>query len=589
MNKKYLSASLLALSLVSQSLSSDEFDPAREKQSKEQVSYNLLIHNYTEAVNQASQGVKDFPLSQSMRELYIESLAKVGDEKRLLQSWQKYARDFSFDKYKDSVLENLAWGVIQKAHISDNLTTRFMSLIAASVQNDTYSVDTLKSTLNDSNALLREVSLHFCLNFGDEKLKDEVLRLLEHEQVFEVRKKVIEVAQRLKIKEARPILEKLLQKEEVSYQERSLIVSALMGYYNEVNPEELERLSQSSDLGHRLLVCGLYQHFDLKDQLHHLKKLVYDSNKQVRLAALSTLGLHQVEKIDGESLEEILASALEDSSTQISLLANWALLKCNPTKAKASLRSFLLHTDQNVRLQAAGLIGYSLPLTESLAQDFYDMHPDPYVRANLSFFLAAHRIHIEEACDQLYALFQAKEVYMFKEVYPAGLRILAPSQLVLGEGNPEQFYAASSLYSQMAQLEILNLLAVLNDPRASEAMALFLENHQSDVTTLSLRTLFQLEDTQALELMKDFLGHQDKHKRLEAALVLAIFKRDEDALKVLEDTYTDVSRDLKQIILMAIGEIASKESIPFLMDRVYESSQTLRINAAAALIQCLRH
>jgi len=105
----------------------------------------------------------------------------------------------------------------------------------------------------------------------------------------------------------------------------------------------------------------------------------------------------------------------------------------------------------------------------------------------------------------------------------------------------------------------------------------------------NLRSLLKLEDRQALELMKDFLTHADKHKRVEAAIVLALFKKDKDALKVLQDSFEEVNRDLKQMILMAIGEIASKDSIEFLMERVYEPSQSLRINAAAALIRCLRN
>lgn len=584
----YIQLCLVGLSFLSAAYA-DEYDPSLEKKSREHVKYNLLIHNYTEAVSQAALGVQDFPRSQEMRELYIEALSKVGDERRLLQGWQKFSRDFDFNKYKESVLENVAWGVIQKAHLSDNLATKFTSVIAASLQNDVYSVETLKRTLGDSNSLLREASLHFCLNFGDEVLKEEVVRLLKEERVFEVRKKVIEVAQRLKIQEARPILESLLGGDQVSYEERSLIVTALINYYDSISGEELQKLAVSSLVGHRLLACALFNHFDLKEHVGLLKSLIYDSNKQVRLSALACVGSLKITELNGEKIEKVLEKALEDLNPQISLMASWALLHENPPLCVGRLRHYLLHTDQNVRLQAAGLIGYSLPYTESLASEMFCMHPDRYVRANLSFYLAAHRKNVPEACDQLYSLFQSKEMFMFKEILPAHLSILAPSRLVLQQGNADQFYRISSLYYQMAQLEVLNMLALLKDSRAKDAMSIFLDNHHSDISTLSLRSLFQLEDKQALELMKQFLNHSDKHKRVEAAIVLALFKRDQEALKVLEESYSEVNRDLKQMILMAIGEIASKDSIPFLMDKVYESSQSLRINASAALIQCLRH
>jgi HEAT repeat protein len=486
-------------------------------------------------------------------------------------------------------LENVAWGVIQKAHLSDNLSAKFTSVIAASLQNDAYSVETLKRSLKDTNSLLRQASLHFCLRFGDEMLKEEILRLLKEEKVFEVRKKVIEVAQRFKIEEARPILESLLNDEQVSYEERSLVVTALIHYYDSIDKEKLQKLAKSSLVGHRMLACALFSHFDLKNETLLLKDLAFDLNKQVRLFALSSLGVLKITTIDGTKLEEHLKEALEDPNPQISLMASWALLESNPSLCRERLRHFLLHTDQNIRLQAAGLIGYSLPYTESLAEEMFTFHPDIYVRANLSFYLVAHRKQIKEASDQLYSLFQSKEMFMFKQIYPAHLNILAPSRLVLEQGNPNAFYQVSSMYYQLAQLELLNILALLKDPRAKEAISIFLDHHHSDVSTLSLRSLLQLEDHHSLELMKEFLNHKDKHKRVEAALVLALFKRDKEALKVLEETYNEVNRDLKQMILMAIGEIASKDSIPFLMDKVYESSQSLRINASSALIQCLRH
>ncbi|MCH9634028.1 MAG: hypothetical protein S4CHLAM7_07650 [Chlamydiae bacterium] len=575
--------------LLSVTFLSAEFNPEKEKLCKELTSYNLLIHNYTEAVSRATDGVKHFPKSQEMRELYIESLAKVRDEKRLLQSWQKFSRDFEHNKYKDSVLENVAWGVIHNAQGSENLATKFTSLIAASIQNDAYSVETIKKTLGESNAILREVALQFCLNFGDQVLKDEIVRLLKEEKVFEVRKKAIEVAQRLKIDEARPILESLLGDEKVSYQEKSQIVAALINYYDSISNEELKELSESSQPGHRLLACELYNHFDLKEQAGLLEELIYDSHKQVRLSALSIMGNLKLTELNGRKIEEVLKSALEDSNPQISLIATWALLHKNPVLTKAKLRHFLLHSDQTIRLQAAGIIGYSLSEMRSLAEEMFEIHPDLYVRANLAFFLVSHRVKVKEASEQLFNLFNAKEMFMFKEVYPSHLCILAPTAMVLEQGNPEAFYPVASLYYQMAQLEILNILAILEDPRAKEAMAVFLDNHHSDITTLSLRSVLKLEDKQAFELMRDFLTHQDKHKRVEAAIVLAMFKRDKEALTVLQETFVDVNRDLKQIILMAIGEIASKDSIPFLMDIVYEPSQSLRVNAAAALVQCLRN
>lgn len=571
------------------SLASIEYQPALEKKYREKIACELLIHHYTQAVQTASEAVKQLPMSQSLREQYIQALSKVGDERRLLQSWQKYARDFPEAKYSDRVLEPMSWGVIQKAQLSENMATKFTGLIAASMQNDSYSVETLIETLKDSNSFLREISLQFCLNFGDEVLKKEILRMLNEETVYEVRKKVIEVAQRLRIEEARPILESLLDQDKISYEEKNLIASALVQFYDQVSLDDLKKLAQSPIVGHRFLACALFANFDLKEHAPLLVPLIYDTNRSVRLLALSSLGGLKLSHIEDKSLDEVLSPALEDPIPQVAMLASWALLKEKPALAKTHLRHYLLHSDQAVRLQAAALVGYSLPLCEDLARDFFTVHPDVYVRANLSFYLASHRLEIVKACDQIFSLFSSHEPYFFKESLPFQLNMLVPSHLLFEDRSPLAYYSVSSSYHQMAQLQLLNLLATLKDPRAKEAMSSFLERHHSDVATLNLRSVLQFDDHQALELMREFLNHTDQHKKVEAAIVLALFKKDSEALKVLEQVFNEVSRDLKQIILMAMGEIASKDSIPFLTDHLYEASQSLRVQSAAALIRCLRN
>jgi len=75
--------------------------------------------------------------------------------------------------------------------------------------------------------------------------------------------------------------------------------------------------------------------------------------------------------------------------------------------------------------------------------------------------------------------------------------------------------------------------------------------------------------------------------QLQAAIVMAAWGQEEKALPMLTQAYATASRQRKEQILEALGSIGAKESLPFLMDRLDESYQTLRLIAAAGILQTL--
>ena len=59
------------------------------------------------------------------------------------------------------------------------------------------------------------------------------------------------------------------------------------------------------------------------------------------------------------------------------------------------------------------------------------------------------------------------------------------------------------------------------------------------------------------------------------------------ALDTLTIAYSQVDREMKERILEGIVKISSPKSIPFLLDRLQEPNQSLRVMAAAGLVLCL--
>jgi hypothetical protein len=76
---------------------------------------------------------------------------------------------------------------------------------------------------------------------------------------------------------------------------------------------------------------------------------------------------------------------------------------------------------------------------------------------------------------------------------------------------------------------------------------------------------------------------------MQAALVLAIWGHDAFAVTILEQGYPKATRPLKEKILEVLASCAMESSLPFFLDRLHEPFPTLRLIAAAAILQLLYH
>lgn len=564
-----------------------EYDAGQEKQFREKIRYNLLIRNDTEAIEQASAAIKKYPHSLSLRKLYIESLSNSGAEKKLLQAWQQFAREFPDYKYDDSVLELVSKGVLHHAELSEPYASKLYRYAVAATFNDASTVESLKEALNDTNFIVREMALEASLQQGDEVLCDEILELLKRERVPSVRRKAIEVLLRIKGDDIKPLAQAILKDPMLGYRDRfSLVLSLLEGKKTVTRPE-IEELANSHHAFERQIACYIFNYFHLTEDLDLLAKLVNDPIQDVRVQAVTSLGQLRVKEVAGKSIENILEQALSSDNLDLSLLSSWVLVLNQNEEQKNRFRDFLFHSNQKVRLQAASLVCYSLPYSQELATEFFQIHTDPFVRLNLSIYMLLHRIQVKEAANQIYQFMQDFESVSFKASYPYPMETVWPNHL------SDDFERSMSSLPKSAQSEIvtfclLNLLAIVDDPRAYPEISKFLDTHHSNIALASMPQFAKAGSGPLLELIRSFFTHEDLNKRIQAAAIVATLKKEEEALKVLYDAYSQVDRNLKEMILMIIGQIGSKDSIPFLMDAIYQPSQTLRVVASSSLLQCLR-
>lgn len=139
------------------------------------------------------------------------------------------------------------------------------------------------------------------------------------------------------------------------------------------------------------------------------------------------------------------------------------------------------------------------------------------------------------------------------------------------------------------RLELINALAIEEDPQALEAVKALLKERSWGVTGVASSLLLTEGDPEAADLIKELLKDPSDKVKLQAALVLGIWGRSPDALSTLEQLYPRSSREQKEHILEALGSIGDSRSLPFLVERMNEHQQVLRMIAASSVLRTLYH
>ncbi len=545
---------------------------------------HLLLKDYRGAYQEVQQGMIAYPDSRKLHAYKIKVLAAIGDDQGLLHAWEQYAK-INPEACKDRLaLEALAWGYIEKASHSQSPLARVMAMIAACLSNSARGVAKLEESMEDTNAIIRALAVKFSGKMQDERLRDRVKKMYRTETAWNVRLELVGAVGALKIDEMREDLENLLSDRQASAELKAAALSSLVELMETADRPKVEKLSRSSRSGLRLLACEVVAEFDLVENIDLLAALASDPLPDVRKAALQALGMLKRSCCDPEKMRQIAESKLKDSDPYVAITAAWLLTIYNPENGQLAFKNWLKHPKKDVRLFAAAALGatgkYGLPL---IKQTFYQTD-DEYTRINLAMQLISQRCETEAACSAIYqALTQNRERWMWKE---EGLyRYVALSNLKLKDEVP-QYPEASN---QLVRLELLQILAFMHYPGAQQAIRHFLQEKTFGITSVTISLMLTEGDEEALNLIRSLTADTDPEVRAQAILLLAIWGQDEGVIKQLEDSYSTADRETKEKILEGLGKIGADSSIPFLLSKLKEPSQALRIFIASSLLQCLYH
>lgn len=549
------------------------------------IQSHLIIRDYPYAYQEGKQALTLYPDSLPLHEGFIKALSKLGHERELLQAWDVYVNKFPDQKENRELIEEMCWGVLNKAAASPSLVTRLMSLLAAYFSQDAKGVEILYQGTKDSNAAIRAVAVKLAGHFRDAKLKEAVKRLFKEERAWIVRKEVIEAIGGMKLKEMRGHLELLIGSPESSAEEKSLAIAALVELLDEVNREEIVRLSSSNRAGLRLLACQAIAHFrSLRDQ-DQLMSLAKDHHYHVRAAAFQALGL--LRPLDSSAQILALARpAIHDNHPYTAISAAWLLTLYSPNEGCQAFERHFSSDRRDIRILASSALAatgrYGTPLTYALFQS----HPDPYVRLNLAIGLIGQRTAPMQAANVLDQVMTGeKEKWRWEE---KGI-FRAVSPLLHKKKESELEDSTPEMDNQLVRLELLNMMAILKAPSSQESIRRFLSERSWGISGMAASLLLTEGNEEAIELVQQLLQDPNAKIRLQAALILSLWGREENAIQVLEQEYWNVDKEMKERVLEGLGRIGSMRSVPFLIEVLKEPSQSLRIISAMALIQCLNH
>lgn len=548
------------------------------------VHSHIVIGDYQSAAAEAKAALKTFQQSKPLWELYIQAVAKSGDEKALMNTWKQYIEHFPDEKQNNQVLEILAWGVIEKGSNSTAPVVRLTAILGAFFSQDSKGIAILKNAMSDEHAFIRAAAVKLSSRLLDNSLQDEVLRLIRNEKVWKVRLEAIQAAGEMRILDARPDLMKIIGQDDLHVEEKTAAIGSLVQISDHVDRSHLSKLAMSNRAAIRLLACELIAHYELVDDLDLLYPLLGDSHADVRQKAFEAVGRLRLDEVQGKNVVEIALKGTHDPDPVVAVTAAWVLMLNDKEKGQKALSTLLNHSSTQVRHLAAAALSasgsYGLPLMAEVFQNENDL----YIKMNLALGLIGQRILVSQASDCLYnGLTTLKEKWAWTE--EGQFKCLAPSKVKHDEAIPNYPEAMN----QLTRLEVLQTLAVLQYPRAQEAVKEFLKESNWGITGIASALLLTEGDQEAIDLVKGLLNDPDKKVRVQAALILALWGKGEDSVQMLQTAYPTADREQKGQLLEGIGRVRSQVSLPFLAECLQEPFPTLRIIAAAALLECLNH
>lgn len=531
------------------------------------------------AVELSKEALKNTPDNPSLLSLYITSLAESEKIDEMLKEWEELCKLSTEKANEPFLLESMAWGVIRKGARDTALPLRMLSLVAAAMSRDFRGVRLVEQAMDHPNAIIRTIAYKVSGQMGDACLQNKLRIRLKEEKETEARMAMIRAVGELQMKELEPFLVSIVEGTTNRQLEREAAFEALLHLHERPQLAEVEELLKSPRSLHRAVGSRLALHLSPPPPLSLFAPLLEDSSRRVVLEAARTVGLLFAKEQDVPELIKGLKKRPEGEARVASL---WIETLRDGTLAEDWL-PFINHPNNKVALYSAALLGTagekSLPLRETL----FDKVKDPFVKMTLALDLLPEVADKEPILTFLSKQFDLKNpLWGISE--QGGIAYLSPQK---GENLPPM--VSQKDLDIVARIQFLSVIAPFAPKFAEEKLKNFLTHRRPEVGLLATTLLIKEGSNEILEQVEELLEDPKFPHRVEAALLLSLWRRDEEGVKLLKEHYPNGDRREKETLLEAIGRLGSPADVPFFIDCLKEPFPMLRVIAAIGLISCLNN
>jgi HEAT repeat protein len=540
-------------------------------------------------IKEAENGLIQDPNNCNLQNVYIKLLAAAGKENESIEAWKKYESFFTEEALKRELLEDVCWGIIRKGFDSSQLLSRIITLVGSTMTQDAYSVALIENALNDSNWVMRKLGLQLSCYLMDIDLQKKTLKLLKDDPNWEVRVEAIRAVSAMQVATAEPILNEILNKQNtLDAIEKAAIIESLVMIKEKATVEEINNLSNANRAGFRQLAAALAAHSESIENLPTLYKLSSDSNSDVKILALSALAsLKNLEGINLSDMESKTKNLLKDMDYKVCITASYLHVLLGSKEGCEILKNYCFHSNLDVRRFAASALAATGYKGIESMKEIVAKSNDPFVKVQLSITLAGLRENLQDSLNNIFIFLNCEtSSLMWDDSSHPIFKTLTPTKL---RRNPYEDISSPETMDILIRLHLLRMLAIFEYPSTIDLMKQFLKERNFGVTLTVASTLIEEGGNDDLEMIRSLLYDPDLKIRVQAALVLATWSKEKEPILVLQEAYPKVDRDMKIKILEAVGTLGLKESVPFLIDKMQDSYQVIRIIGATALVMCLNH
>ena len=531
------------------------------------------------AVELSKQALKDFQDNPSLLSLYISSLAESEKTEEMVKEWDKLFLLSKEKALEPFLLESMAWGVIKKGARDSALPLRAISLVAAAMSNDFRGVRLIEEAMDHPNSLIRTIAYKVSGQMGDPCLQNKIRTRVKEEKETEAKLSMIRALGALRMKELEPYLVGIVEGNSNRQLEREAAFEALLTLHEGPKTGEVEELLKSPRSLHRAVGCRLALHLQPAPALSLFQPLLVDSSRRVVLEASRTIGLLYAKSAELDDLIKGLKKRPEGEARVASL---WIEALRNEGTVEDWI-PFINHPNVKVALYSAALLGTAGEKSIPLRQSLFDKAKDPFVKINLALGLLPEVEQRDSILAFLSKQFDVKTL-LWGVGEQGGVAFLLPQK-----GEPLPPMVSQKDMDVVARLQFLSCVAPFAPAFAEEKLKSFLTHRRPEVGLMATTLLIKEGSNEMLEQVEDLLQDPSFPHKVEAALLLSLWRRDDEGVKVLQEHYPKGDRKEKEVLLEAIGRLGGPAQAPFLIECLKEPFPMLRVIAAIGLISCLNN